>query len=322
MAICLSSWKRKIFLSKILTSKEVVTAFKWDYERSQKVCMAIYKPKDGKLPGKATLQYIWSNNRDGAGYMVIEGKLCHITKGFLTFKDFWAHLKSNSKITASSEVILHFRYATAGAIDGTCTHPFPITEDIKKLKTSVITCSQAVVHNGVFDQGEEDLSDTMTFVRDTLWPLRKYFNDPGIIALISHFSWGNRLAIVSNGKVHLTGDWIENRGIYYSTSDFKKKKKTKKNSNKIKISKKGSSHTYTSYDSYDSYDQYYMDGKTETRPGEPQVEHFEHELFNVDVPYCPYCGSKDYVTGYWSEFLCIACGVAFDVWEDKEDAPF
>ena len=260
------------------------------------MCMAIYKPKGKRLPSKKTLQYIWSKNSDGAGYLVIKGRLCYITKGFLTFKDFWEHLNKNPEVTQKAEVLLHFRFATAGALDATCTHPFPITRDLKKLKTSAIACSQAVIHNGILGEGEENLSDTMVFVRDVLYPLKKYFEDSGIIDLIGTLSDGSRLALVSYGKVILTGKWVENKGVYYSNSAFKKP-------------------AYRKEAEYTAYDKNYAVAKGR------QGELFKEESFTGDVPFCPSCGFKQHIVviGY-DEFECSECEIAFDIW--KEDGVF
>lgn len=172
------------------------------------MCIAIYKPA-GKTIAWDALERAFDNNPDGAGFAVRRDNGLYIIKGLMTFEQFKTRFAKHH----TYECILHFRWASQGAITKTNTHPFTLPD------------GSAIVHNGHFaGYGNETISDTRDFLASVLAPLLTAYPDilenPAMRELLNNAIGNSRLAILpKRGKVLLFGEkrgqWKE--GCWYSS---------------------------------------------------------------------------------------------------------
>lgn len=138
------------------------------------MCVIMNKPMGVRAPEKNVFQAMFSSNPDGAGYMWADGKNVYIRKGFMTFEDFWSDYLCNKNDDLA--YVFHFRIGTSGGNLPCNTHPFPITESDGSLKALTYKSKVAVCHNGIITCDiEHGLSDTMTYIKHTLFPMSKVF---------------------------------------------------------------------------------------------------------------------------------------------------
>ena len=61
------------------------------------MCIIAIKQAGIKMPATTTIENMWHNNKDGAGFMYTKDGNVHIEKGLITLKDFKAALKRLEK---------------------------------------------------------------------------------------------------------------------------------------------------------------------------------------------------------------------------------
>ena len=78
------------------------------------MCLIAVKPRNAPL-NNVTMAYLedaFDSNPDGAGLMYrVKGRI-HIVKGLMT----WQHFESKLSLIADKAAVIHFRWATHGAI--------------------------------------------------------------------------------------------------------------------------------------------------------------------------------------------------------------
>jgi predicted glutamine amidotransferase len=136
------------------------------------MCVAIVKKQGVPLPSRKALYNCFISNPHGAGYMFVDNGKLHIKKGFMTFKSFYKSFM-NEGFTEKDNLLIHFRIATHGLVDGGNCHPFPITSKITSMrKTDNLFEGYGLIHNGIFDYDKKFYkrfdptniaSDTMLF---------------------------------------------------------------------------------------------------------------------------------------------------------------
>jgi hypothetical protein len=194
------------------------------------MCIIAIKPAGVKMPAMATIENMWYNNNDGAGFMYAAGGTVHIEKGFMTLKDFKAALKrleKNIDIT-SIPMVLHFRITTHGGTSPGNTHPFPVTEKLPLLQMTKCKAPLAVAHNGVIDikPSKKDISDTMEYIVNQLAPLyqlkKDFYKQPAGKKLIYNFIKSKMVFLDGSGRIETIGDFIAgNDGVLYSNASYK-----------------------------------------------------------------------------------------------------
>ena len=132
----------------------------------------------------------------------------------MTWKQFKAAFEKYHLADFAGELLLHFRIATHGGISPGNTHPFSLTGDVKLLKHINVRTNYALIHNGILPiKPEGDISDTMEFCR-RLAPL--YQNIPSAFNLIEGMAGNNKIAVMTQERVHLFGQWECVKGVYFS----------------------------------------------------------------------------------------------------------
>lgn len=187
------------------------------------MCIIAAKSSGLNIPSYERLSSMWYCNPDGAGLMFKYAGQIYLSKGYMSFEDFYSNLmrldkKYNLK---DCDLVLHFRYATHGGISPNLCHPFRVSNDFKEQRSLTYVGEDiCVTHNGVYPyETEDNVSDTMVYIKEKIYPLYKenkefYLTDLGILS--------GKLAILSKDGISLVGNFIEDidDGIYYSNDSY------------------------------------------------------------------------------------------------------
>lgn len=185
------------------------------------MCLIIFAPKSTSIPSKY-ITNAFAHNDDGAGVSYVRDGQVVIEKGFFKVEELQAAL---FRIGNDTPRIIHFRYATLGAVNTENCHPFPLTAS-----------GGAVAHNGpcVHDdyQGDAKRSDSRHLAEDLLdgFDQATLFKVRGL--LDGFVNSGNKLAFLFPDESHLIvneklGVWRKNIWLSntYSVEDVKPFKK-------------------------------------------------------------------------------------------------
>ena len=192
------------------------------------MCIIVAKPKNIAMPSMETLRNCFDNNPDGAGYMIATGKTVRITKGLMKWEDFKASIESEGNLTESA-IVMHFRIATHGKVQPSCCHPFPVSDDMNRLKETQTCDTLCAAHNGVISgmDTSDDVSDTMAYIATILAPLRRIipslmYSDDAL--QIMKETLGSKMVLLdASGELATIGDFLEQAGVLYSNTSYTKK---------------------------------------------------------------------------------------------------
>lgn len=128
------------------------------------MCVIIYKPEKEKL-SSSVIRRAWSVNSDGAGYVYKRKDGSYsFRKGIMSVGQLIGELKK----LQHTELVVHFRYATHGAVNKLMTHPFTCVNSDDAMKGTV-GATPMLMHNGTLNQfGNKIESDTCQFAKDVL----------------------------------------------------------------------------------------------------------------------------------------------------------
>ena len=186
------------------------------------MCVIIYKPKGINFPSEEILENCWWSNWDGAGVGWKNRKGVKLQKGFMDYENLLSFL---STLSITDEVIIHFRIATSGGVNPTCTHPFPISNRLTDLRALTGSFSALMAHNGILGQGDDkaEISDTMEFIADIVSSpiIRDNLDNRYIKDYLSLKSGSSKLIFMGNFPTFMLGKWIEVDGLLFSNDSFK-----------------------------------------------------------------------------------------------------
>ena len=197
------------------------------------MCVIVAKPIGVDLPDKSVLETCFYNNDDGAGFCYNENNMVIIKKGFMNYGDFEKAL-NEIKDAKDKAMLLHFRISTHGLVDGTNTHPFPVTNDFKMMARTHVKTDLALAHNGIIASVDvpysSKYSDTMVFIKNQVSLMQEiddnfYLNDK-FKALLSTLSMSKLSFIDKVGNIVLIGQFIESKGCFFSNSSYEEYKYT------------------------------------------------------------------------------------------------
>lgn len=189
------------------------------------MCIIAYA-KNGVKIEENVIRTMFEGNPDGAGVMwkPLNGGNIEIRKGFM---DVESLLKAWNKIPVECEKAIHCRIATSGKISKGCCHPFPVRPKTDMMKKAVDKCYMALMHNGVISQCtpksgmKATCSDTMVFAAKYLYPLQKQIDKKCIQDLLESFAASRLLIMRANAPTIMLGNWVEDKGVYYSNTSYK-----------------------------------------------------------------------------------------------------
>lgn len=247
------------------------------------MCLIIQRPAN-KVIEYNKFKTALDNNPDGFGLSIVEedGSLITIKDAVKPDCDkLYGILHENLK---DKQMLIHFRYTTAGKTMVRNSHPFPV------LEKSTDGVDLRVAHNGTLTRYKTsgDESDTRKFVRTFVRPLFKrlikgmtaeqILQDkfiiellegelPGLSVLSFIDGFGNTLNVNALGN----GGYIDNDGIYYSNKySFDPDHRT---STVIYPIKK-----WGTYDDNDDYNTTFGYGKEVNKADKPTVKHASDTL--------------------------------------------
>jgi len=194
------------------------------------MCIIAVKQAGVKMPATTTIENMWYNNPDGAGFMYTSNGTVYIEKGFMNLKDLKAALKQLEKNVdvTNTPVIMHCRITTHGKTSPENCHPFPVAEKLPLLQMRKCKAPLAVAHNGIIDikPSQKDISDTMEYIINQLAPLyqlkKDFYKQPAGKKLIYNFTKSKIVFLDGNGRIETVGDFITGEdGLLYSNNSFK-----------------------------------------------------------------------------------------------------
>lgn len=197
------------------------------------MCVIAYKPINTAFMPKSVLKECFKNNPDGAGFMFSADGKVHIHKGYMNFTSFWEAL-SEARVMYGDNVpyVMHFRISTQAGVNQQCCHPYPLSGVMDNLKKLSCSANVGIAHNGVINltsDGAKDYNDTMKFITDYVTLLIKkvdWWKNPNIAKALEKLC-GSKLAILGNDNhVELIGNFIKDKGCYYSNSSYEEPKYT------------------------------------------------------------------------------------------------
>ena len=126
------------------------------------MCVIVRKPKGVEI-SNGTLRHCWQANKDGAGFMYAEDGKLVFKKGLMSFASFLREYQAcNPK---DKDMLIHFRYATHGAVANEQTHPFIIHGDIGVMHNGIITFENEITG---YVAEEEDVELDKDEIEETL----------------------------------------------------------------------------------------------------------------------------------------------------------
>lgn len=192
------------------------------------MCIIAIKDKGIKLPNEKTLETMFWNNSDGAGFMYAKDGKVVIRKGFMTFRAFKSALDGIDDVD-NLPLVMHFRIATSGNVDAGTTHPFPISNRRKVLRKTNYITDVGVCHNGIIPiSAPKNMSDTMQYIAEKLYYYQKlqkdFFVQRSYMKRIQHEIQSKMVFLTGTGDIFKIGEFIsEDDGMVYSNTSYKEK---------------------------------------------------------------------------------------------------
>ncbi len=178
------------------------------------MCIAIYKPTGTEISADR-LERCWNHHPHGGGLAVPDGDGGVLVRKAMTWAEFATHWDDLSDPAAP--MLVHFRWATHGAVNVDNCHPHRIADDL------------VMIHNGVIhpmaDHASEQDSDTVAFVDRVLRQMPiEAITSAGVTALLDNYIGRSRLAFLNGrGDVSIVGEtrgvWADD-GCWYSNDTY------------------------------------------------------------------------------------------------------
>ena len=184
------------------------------------MCIIVYKPANTDMPDVSVFERCFEANSDGAGFMFRHDGRIEIRKGFLTFESLIAALEDEPLVSdwKSTEVGIHFRFATHGAKDVANCHPFPVSTNTGTLRASHVRARAALMHNGIipeFSSTKSVASDTRLFVK-VLADMRNIDENAQFL-----LTGRGKFLLMTVHKTILVGHFEEEAGVKYSNDGYR-----------------------------------------------------------------------------------------------------
>ena len=272
------------------------------------MCVICFKPAGKEMPSEETIRTMFENNPHGSGFALqgdVDGNgkfVVKYKKGFMKVEDLLNELKKYDNLKDLS-VAMHFRIKTSGETDQFTCHPFPLSAnygELRKLEGN----GPVLFHNGVFSGLggiiDPKSSDTQDFVAGVATRYLMKARMPKKIhnAVMGEIIGTCRVLVLYPNKHFPSlrwGEWVEDNGIFYSNSSYKKKEV---------VYSSGYSSAYSRhYSRYDDDDYSYAYGYDYGDYGKTYARTKKAERKN----------------DYSHEYDRWGCNIAFNAWPNHED---
>lgn len=188
------------------------------------MCLIIVKPKKAKLKTEYIVEGARYND-DGCGFMLVKDGKVIIHKGMDN------PLKLRNKLMEVTggkpenyTVIYHFRIKTHGDKCPENTHPFPMSNDEKLLRSTDLVCDLGMAHNGTFKWAKSDpkLSDTQMAIKELLYSFSfEEIKNSGVNRMLDMLFDKDKVCFLhKSGKYTLFGSWVVVDGCMFSNDSF------------------------------------------------------------------------------------------------------
>ena len=190
------------------------------------MCIICVSKSGVRQPSEITLRAMFRRNPHVAGYMYARDGKVAIHKGFMNIEDFLAAVHAE-QFTPQDSVVYHFRISTQAGVNAPMTHPFPLSNQPRMMRSLDLTCRCGVAHNGIIqltsDPDNKRYSDTAIFITDYLSKIirkKADLRDPVTLELIWQLA-KSKFAIMDNsGYVATVGHFIDDHGLLFSNDSY------------------------------------------------------------------------------------------------------
>lgn len=192
------------------------------------MCVIAVKPKGVNMPDRKTIEKMWIDNPDGAGFMWADGKCVHIRKGFMDLESFISELVNlgSKHNLIDLPIVMHFRIGTAGGNIPENTHPFPVTDSIQMLQRTESKAAVGVAHNGIIyiKRRQENISDTMEYIASQMALMYKhdheFYRKKELLDMIYNATTSKWAIMNEKGDIVTIGNFTNIDGVMYSNTYF------------------------------------------------------------------------------------------------------
>lgn len=191
------------------------------------MCIICVSKSGVQQPNDNTIRTMFRRNPHGAGYMYARDGMVTIHKGFMNVQDFLAAVHAEH-FTAEDSVVYHFRISTQAGVNPSMTHPFPLSNQLRKMQALDLVCRCGIAHNGIIrltsDPDNKVYSDTAIFITDYLSQIihrRADLRDPETLKLIWELAQSKFAILDGGGYVATIGHFIEDRGLLFSNDSYR-----------------------------------------------------------------------------------------------------
>lgn len=190
------------------------------------MCIICVSPAGVKQPNVKTLRTMFNRNPHGAGYMFARDGKVTIHKGFMDFDDFFRAVRAE-RFTKADSVVYHFRISTQAGVNPEMTHPFPLSNQPRRMRALDLSCKCGIAHNGIImlttDPTNTKYSDTAIFITDYLATMIHKPADLRNQGLLDHIYKlaKSKFAIMdAGGYVATVGEFINESGLLFSNGSY------------------------------------------------------------------------------------------------------
>ena len=190
------------------------------------MCIICVSKPGCEQPGVKTLRTMFLLNPHGAGYMVARGGKVFIHKGFMNIEEFLNAVRCEC-FTAADSVVYHFRISTQAGVNPEMTHPFPLSNQPRRMRALDMTCRCGVAHNGIIrltsDPTNTRFSDTAVFITDYLTNIIRKpadLRNQDRLDTIYRLAQSKFAIMDGSGYTATVGEFINDRGILYSNRSY------------------------------------------------------------------------------------------------------
>lgn len=194
------------------------------------MCIIIAKDKLGRLPREEELKNCFTYNDDGAGFMYVDNGKVVVDKGYMTYDSFIKHYKvllekyNNFK---NKSLVIHCRIGTSGKNTKGLTHPYPITDNQRLLKSRHLSNLEiGIAHNGIIKGygTATGLNDTQEYISKYIYPLYSHYKDfyknKDMLYQIE-MATNSKFAILdSSDTIYYVGEFIDDNGLNFSNDTY------------------------------------------------------------------------------------------------------
>ena len=190
------------------------------------MCIICVSKPGCEQPSVKTLRTMFLLNPHGAGYMVARGGKVFIHKGFMNIEEFLNAVR-RERFTAADSVVYHFRISTQAGVNPEMTHPFPLSNQPRRMLALDMTCRCGVAHNGIIrltsDPTNTRFSDTAVFITDYLTNIIRKpadLRNQERLDTIYRMAQSKFAIMDGSGYTATVGEFINDRGILYSNRSY------------------------------------------------------------------------------------------------------